>query len=119
MLRALLSTHCAFHSHSRIIAALWVLISYVEWGVVAFRVRPLDGAGWFLSIEWGGHRAAADRRPRRGHRWRHLHRRPPRQRRSPEGPRHRDGLPELRAVPAHDGVRQPGVRPEAAKDAQG
>ena len=33
-----------------------------------------------------------------------------------EGPRHRDGVPELRAVPAHDGVREHGVRAQAAQD---
>ena len=35
-----------------------------------------------------------------------------------EGPRHRHGVPELRPLPAHDGVRQPGVRPQAAQDRQ-
>ena len=33
-----------------------------------------------------------------------------------EGPRHRDGLPELRALPAHDRRRQHGLR---AEDGQG
>ena len=46
-------------------------------------------------------------------------RRPRRQRRRPEGSRHRDGLPELRAVPAHVGLRQHGLRPEAPEGAQG
>ena len=32
-----------------------------------------------------------------------------------EGPRHRDGLPELRALPAHDRLREHGLRPEAAQ----
>ena len=36
-----------------------------------------------------------------------------------EGPRHRDGVPELRAVPAHERVRQHGVRPQAAEAAEG
>ena len=36
-----------------------------------------------------------------------------------EGPRHRDGVPELRAVPAHDGGEEPRVRPAAAPDAAG
>ena len=36
-----------------------------------------------------------------------------------EGPRHRDGVPELRALPAHDGVREHGVRAEAAQAAEG
>ena len=38
------------------------------------------------------------------------HRRPRRQRPAAEGPRHRDGLPELRALPAHDRLRQHGLR---------
>ena len=46
---------------------------------------------------------------------RHPHRRPRRQRRAAQGPRHRDGLPELRPLPAHDGVQEHGVRPEAAR----
>ena len=33
----------------------------------------------------------------------------------PEGSRHRDGLPELRALPAHDRVRQHGLRPQDAE----
>ena len=33
-----------------------------------------------------------------------------------EGPRHRDGLPELRALPAHDRRAEPRVRPAAAQD---
>ena len=41
------------------------------------------------------------------------------QRRPSEGPRYRDGLPELRALPAHDRVRQHGVRPQAAKGREG
>ena len=57
--------------------------------------------------------AAADgRRARRDHRRRDRHRRPGRQRRRAEGTRHRDGLPELRALSAHERVRQHGLRPE-------
>ncbi len=33
--------------------------------------------------------------------------------------RHRDGLSELRALPAHDRVPEHGVRPEDAADAEG
>ncbi len=44
------------------------------------------------------------------------HRRPRRQRRAAGRPRHRDGLPELRAVPAHDRSRQHRLR---ARDRQG
>ena len=35
----------------------------------------------------------------------------------PEGPRHRDGVPELRALPAHDGAREHGVPAEAREGA--
>ena len=58
--------------------------------------------------------AAHDRRPRGDDRGRDLHRRRARQRRAAAGPRHRDGVPELRALPAHDRVREHGVRPAAA-----
>ena len=51
-------------------------------------------------------RHAADRRPRR-------------QRRPAQGSRHRDGLPELRALPAHVGPRQPRLRAQAAQGPQG
>ena len=34
-------------------------------------------------------------------------------------PRHRDGLPELRALPAHDRAREPRLRPQGAPDAEG
>ena len=42
-----------------------------------------------------------------------------RQRRRARGPRHRDGLPDLRAVPAHDGGREHGLRAEDAGVPQG
>ena len=42
---------------------------------------------------------------------RSVDRRQARQRCPRQGSRHRDGVPELRAVPAHVGVRQPRVRP--------
>ena len=50
----------------------------------------------------------------RGHHRRRAHDR--RRRREPalaEGPRHRDGLPELRALPAHDRAREHGLRAAA------
>ena len=37
---------------------------------------------------------------------------------SRRAPRHRDGLPELRALPAHDRREEPRLRPEGAKDAE-
>ena len=37
----------------------------------------------------------------------------------PEGSRHRDGLPELRAVPAHGRLQQHGVRAQAAQVPEG
>ena len=62
-------------------------------------------------------RAAHDRRARDDQRREALDRRPGRERRRPQGPRHRDGLPELRALPAHERLRQHGLRAEAAEDA--
>ena len=41
-------------------------------------------------------------------------RRPRGQRRCPQGPRHRDGVPDLRALPAHDGRAEHGLLAEAA-----
>ena len=41
----------------------------------------------------------------------HRHRRPGRQRPAAEGSRYRDGVPELRALPAHERLRQPRLRP--------
>ena len=48
------------------------------------------------------HGPAHDRGSRGDHRRAALHRRRAGQRQEPAGPRHRDGLPGLRAVPAHD-----------------
>ena len=45
-------------------------------------------------------------------------RRPRRQRRAGQGPRHRDGVPVLRALSAHDGARQPRLRPAPARHRQ-
>ena len=45
------------------------------------------------------------------------HRRQGRQRRAAEGARHRDGVPELRALSAHDGARQHGLRADAREAA--
>ena len=59
-------------------------------------------------------RAADDRRARGHHRRRAADRRRGRQRQGAEGPRHRDGVPELRAVPAHDRAREHGLRAEDA-----
>ena len=47
------------------------------------------------------------------HRRRHRDRRTRRQRRAAQGPRHRHGVPDLRALPAHDGRREYGLRAEA------
>ena len=38
---------------------------------------------------------------------------------TPEGARHRDGVPELRALPAHDGAREHGLRAQAGQGAAG
>ena len=50
---------------------------------------------------------------------RDLHRRPRRHQPAAEGPRHRDGVPELRALPAHDGRREHGLRAEDRRRRQG
>ena len=59
--------------------------------------------------------AADDRRARGHHRRRAADRRRGRQRPRAEGPRHRDGVPELRALPAHDRAREHGLRAEAGR----
>ena len=58
-----------------------------------------------------------DRRARGHHRRRAADRRRGRQRQGAEGPRHRDGVPELRAVPAHDRAREHGLRAQAREGA--
>ena len=63
--------------------------------------------------------APDDRRARGHHLGHRQRRRPGRQRPAAEGARHRDGLPELRALPAHERLRQHGFRPEDARDRQG
>ena len=65
------------------------------------------------------HRPADDRRARGHHRRRAADRRRRRERAVAEGPRHRDGVPELRALPAHERARQHGLRAEAARGRQG
>ena len=63
--------------------------------------------------------AADGRRPRDGHVREREDRRSGRERPPPEGPRHRHGLPELRAVPAHDRVEEHGLRAQDAGRPQG
>ena len=63
--------------------------------------------------------AADDRRARGDHRRRHLDRRPCRHEPLPPRSRHRDGLPELRALPAPDRAQEPRLRPAHAQDAEG
>ena len=70
------------------------------------RLREVDGA-------------ADDRRARGHHRRRPVDRRRARQRARAARPRHRDGLPELRAVPAHDRAREHGLRAEAREGRPG
>ena len=57
-------------------------------------------------------------RPGRDLRRPHPDRRPRRQRCAAQGSRHRHGVPELCALPAHERVRQHGLRPQAAQDAR-
>ncbi len=62
--------------------------------------------------------AADDRRTGGDLRGRDRDRRHRRQPRAAEGARHRDGVPELRALPAHDGARQHVVRADAREAAE-
>ncbi|MCW0415946.1 hypothetical protein NB689_001700 [Xanthomonas sacchari] len=80
--------------------------------------RRTDGAGRAVGLRQV-HAAADDRRPGRDQRRRVAHRRARGQRGGAEGPRHRHGVPELCAVPAHDRGREPGVRAQAARREQG
>ena len=59
-------------------------------------------------------RAAHDRGARGHHRGRAAYRRRRGERQGAEGPRHRDGVPELRALSAHERARQHGLRAQAA-----
>ena len=52
------------------------------------------------------------------HRRRAAHRREGGERQGAEGPRHRHGVPELRAVPAHDRAGEHGLRAQAGQDPQ-
>ena len=63
--------------------------------------------------------AADDRRARGDHRRRDRHRRPGRQRAGAEGSRHRHGVPELRALSAHVGLRQHVLRAAHPRHAEG
>ena len=63
---------------------------------------------------------AADGGRAGGHlRRRAAHRRGRGQRQGAQGPRHRDGVPELRALPAHERARQHGLRAQAGQGRQG
>ena len=64
------------------------------------------------------HAAAHARRPRARHLGRHPDRRRAGQRPAAQGPRHRDGVPELRALPAPDRRRQHGVLADAEERAR-
>ena len=65
------------------------------------------------------HAAADDRRARGDLRRRDQHRRPGGQRRDAQGPRHRHGVPELRALPAQDRRRQHGLLAQDQGRAEG
>ncbi|CAA9384488.1 MAG: Glycerol-3-phosphate ABC transporter, ATP-binding protein UgpC, partial [uncultured Pseudonocardia sp.] len=62
--------------------------------------------------------AAHAGRPGGGHLRVHPHRRPRRHAHAPEGPGHRDGVPELRALPPHDGGREHGLRAQDRRGAE-
>src|SRR3546814_19881672 len=82
-----------------------------------FRSRTAGAGGpvWLRQVD----AAADDRRAGDDHLRYPENRRARGQRRAAEGPRHRDGVPELRAVPAHDGGREPRLRTEVARPRQG
>ena len=58
-------------------------------------------------------------RPGGHHRRQADHRRQRRQRQGAQGPRHRDGVPVLRALPAHDRRREHGLPAQARRGGQG
>ena len=64
------------------------------------------------------HAAAHDRGRRDDHVGRNPHRRARRQRHRAVRARHRDGVPELRALSAHERLRQHGVRPAQPQNAE-
>ena len=82
------------------------------------RRRRVHGAGRTIRLRQV-HDPADPRRFGGGHRRRGLHRRHAGHRPDAEGPGHRDGVPELRPLPAHERRAEPGVRPEAPQDAEG
>ena len=82
------------------------------------RRRRVHGPGRTVRLRQDD-QPADDRRPRGDHQRHAPDRRPRRQRRPAQGSRHRDGLPELRALPAHVGPREPRVRAQAAQGPQG
>ncbi len=63
--------------------------------------------------------APDDRRPRGHHVGGGEDRRPGRERLAPEGSRHRHGVPELRALPAHERGEEHGLRAEDARRFEG
>ena len=63
--------------------------------------------------------ASHDRRPRDDHRRRDPHRRARGERDRARRARHRHGVPELRALPAHERLRQHGLRPAQPRHAEG
>ena len=82
------------------------------------RRRRVPGAGRPVRLRQD-HRAADGRRAGGHQHRRDEDRRPGGQHALAEGPGHRDGVPVLRAVPAHDGGRQHRLRPEDPEDGQG
>ena len=80
--------------------------------------RRVHGAGRTVRLRQVD--LAADAGRARGvHRGLDHDRRPRRDRRRAQGPRHRDGLPELRALSPHDGRRQHGLRAQGGPRGQG
>ena len=81
--------------------------------------RPrVPGAGRAFGLRQE-HHPAHDRGPRGGDGRGDPHRRRARQRARSQGPRHRHGVPGLRALPAHDGRRQHGVLAALSRGGEG
>ena len=81
------------------------------------RGRRVDGPGRPVGLRQDDGPADGGR-ARGDHRRRDPDRRPHRQRPDAEGTQHRDGLPELRSLSAHDRRGQPRLQPQAPQDAE-
>ena len=85
---------------------------------IAIERRRIPGPGRPLGLRQVD-AAQHDRRPGHDHRRRDRDRRRPGQRAAPQGPRHRHGVPVLRALSEHDRRPEHRLRPGDARRAQG